>query len=138
MGGTKNDFEDAENNLGDAENSLADAKNGFADTENSFGDAGNGFEDAKNNFERRETTLETQKTTLRIVFSSCATNMAPCPKCGKVRLYDLQENVMTEREARNGIRAPAFSRSMPEVAVAGEDHRHARGVGGGDDFLVPN
>ena len=25
---------------------------------------------------------------------------------------------------------------MPEMAVAGEDHRHAGGVGGGDDFFV--
>jgi hypothetical protein len=28
------------------------------------------------------------------------------------------------------------TRSMPEMPVAGEDHGHAGGVGGGDDFLV--
>ena len=27
---------------------------------------------------------------------------------------------------------------MPEMSVTGEDHRHASGVGGGDDFFVPD
>jgi hypothetical protein len=26
--------------------------------------------------------------------------------------------------------------SMPEMPVTREDHRHVRGIGGGDDFLV--
>ena len=39
--------------------------------------------------------------------------------------------------SQDGLKS-ATTFSMPEVAVAGENHGHAGGVRGGDDFLVSN
>ena len=44
------------------------------------------------------------------------------------------------RDYRRSFRRPAAAgrRSVAEVALTGEDHRHATLVGGGDDVGVPH